>query len=69
MIEQLKKDFPHLEFVRAEETCDLLIVVCGCPIRCADDQHLSGRLGKCVLSQESDDQKLWAWVEKNYEKE
>lgn len=34
---------------RPGESCDLLLVVCGCTARCADTTGLEGRLGRLTV--------------------
>jgi 4-hydroxybutyrate CoA-transferase len=51
-VENLKREFPFVEFLAAnDETnqADIVLVVCGCPAKCATHGHLRGRLAKLVV--------------------
>lgn len=56
MVSGLRKEFPGLDIFSAREDggADLVVVICGCGVRCADHARLTGRRGKIVLSRESD---------------
>jgi 4-hydroxybutyrate CoA-transferase len=68
LVGRLKKDFPEVVLVRAGEACDILAVVCGCLVCCADYRGLGGTFGTCVLSRESDYEILRRMVLKDRER-
>ena len=52
---RLREAFPDVRIVRAgENPADLVAVVCGCHVACADHSGLEGRCGKLVLTGEAD---------------
>ena len=45
----LQADFPELKIVDSADQPDFVLVLCGCPSRCADHEGLEGRLGKWLV--------------------
>jgi 4-hydroxybutyrate CoA-transferase len=59
VVRRLREDFPDVDVVRADSLdVDVVAVVCGCPVACASHAELKGRLGKVVLTQEADFERL-----------
>ena len=56
---RIMEDYPDARLQRpGEGESDYVAVICGCPAACADHGALFGRLGKVILTQESDYEKL-----------
>lgn len=50
LVNRLREEFPQLEFIGPDaDFPDFVLVVCGCPSRCANHGNLHGTLGKLVL--------------------
>ena len=59
ILRRLRADFPDVDVVRTDDLdVDVVAVVCGCPVACASHAELKGRLGKVVLTQEADYERL-----------
>jgi 4-hydroxybutyrate CoA-transferase len=59
VVRRLREECPEVEVVRAGDVdVDVVAVVCGCPVACAAHAQLQGRLGKVVLTQDADYEKL-----------
>lgn len=56
IVSRLREEFPGLDLFPARENAeaDLIVVICGCRVQCADHTRLTGKQGKIVLSRESD---------------
>ena len=56
IVSRLRDEFPDLDLLpaREDQEADLVVVICGCGVRCAEHARLKGKLGKIVLSRESD---------------
>jgi 3-hydroxyacyl-[acyl-carrier-protein] dehydratase len=51
-VEKLRPEFPAVEFLAASAftpLADIVLVVCGCPSKCASHGHLRGRYAKLVV--------------------
>jgi hypothetical protein len=50
--------FPSADFVHANETCgdepDFALVVCGCPVKCANYKDFRGSLGRFAAASQDD---------------
>ena len=57
-VDRLRADFPDAAFTYADTTdpteADVVLVVCGCPVRCAAHAHLRGSRGKVIVSSPAD---------------
>lgn len=51
---RLKADLPHAQIVGAGDRQDYVVVLCGCSSACVAHAHVTGRLGKSVLTDEKD---------------
>ncbi|MDR3162090.1 MAG: hypothetical protein LBU28_10835 [Spirochaetaceae bacterium] len=52
LVEQLRQEFPDVEFLYASSgltEADIVLVVCGCPVRCASQDTLRGRLHTLMI--------------------
>ncbi|WP_332236629.1 hypothetical protein [Sporolactobacillus sp. KGMB 08714] len=55
IVRQLRTDFPDIDVVfSGEAEADLVVVICGCEVACADHAALHGRLGKIILVRAED---------------
>jgi len=63
---ELRADFPQLTVVDAAETPDFVLVLCGCPSRCADHGGLEGRLGKWIVDSPESGSKMKKAMEKEW---
>jgi 4-hydroxybutyrate CoA-transferase len=53
LIRRIREDFPGINIVYetpSPEGADFVLVVCGCPVRCASHEGLRGLLGKWIIS-------------------
>jgi hypothetical protein len=53
LVGRIAKDFPEFNILcemPAGEKADFVLVVCGCPVRCASHEELWGLSGKWVIS-------------------
>ncbi|QAT49478.1 hypothetical protein EQM14_06635 [Caproiciproducens sp. NJN-50] len=68
IVSRLREEFRGLDIVRADAQggADLVAVICGCPVQCAEHADLNGCLGKVVLTREEDYEKLRALILQNY---
>ncbi|MDR1875680.1 MAG: hypothetical protein LBQ90_11795 [Synergistaceae bacterium] len=58
LVKRIQDRFPPLRFVYADTppdvSVDFVLVVCGCPVRCANYAELHGLLGKFVVASQDD---------------
>lgn len=56
IVSRLREDFPGLELFPAREDspADLIVVICGCGVQCANHARLHGAWGKMILSRAED---------------
>jgi 4-hydroxybutyrate CoA-transferase len=53
LIRRIPEDFPGVNIVYetpSRETVDFVLVVCGCPVRCASHGGIRGLYGKWIIS-------------------
>jgi hypothetical protein len=52
LVEQLRQEFPKVEFLYANSgltEADMVLVVCGCPVRCTSQDALHGRFHTLMI--------------------
>jgi hypothetical protein len=58
LVRRIQEAFPSVTFVYAnearEDQWDFALVVCGCPVKCADYKDFQGSLGKFVVASQND---------------
>ncbi|MDR1376811.1 MAG: hypothetical protein LBJ22_04810 [Synergistaceae bacterium] len=57
LVRSLQEAFPSVEFAygRArQDGQDFALVVCGCPVKCADYKDFQGSLGRFVMESQND---------------
>jgi hypothetical protein len=56
-VRRVQEAFPSISFVHADEARederDFALVVCGCPVKCADYKDFQGSLGRFVVASQS----------------
>jgi hypothetical protein len=53
LIRRIPEDFPRVNIVYetpSREAADFVLVVCGCPVRCASHKGIRGLFGKRIIS-------------------
>ncbi len=58
--DKLRAAFPHTVFVETDDEApvDFVAVECGCPSECASHEDLHGRLGKMLIADEGEYERL-----------
>ncbi len=55
LIKRLRDEVPDVGVVRpGGEEVDVVAVMCGCAVACAEHSHLHGQLGKVILTKAAD---------------
>ena len=63
LVQRLHETFPSIEFIHASKTRengpqgdrqDFALVVCGCPVKCADYKDFQGSFGRFVVASQND---------------
>ena len=50
LVAEVAARFPELDIVYSGDSADLAAILCGCPSACLPHLHITGRLGKWVLT-------------------
>jgi 4-hydroxybutyrate CoA-transferase len=56
-VQRVQEAFPSIEFLYGEtrrDEEDFALVVCGCPVKCADYKNFQGSLGRFVAESQDD---------------
>jgi 4-hydroxybutyrate CoA-transferase len=51
---RLKEDLPDIQIAAAGDVQDYVVVLCGCSSACASHSHVTGKFGKCVVTDGKD---------------
>jgi 4-hydroxybutyrate CoA-transferase len=58
LVRRMQEAFPSIRFVHAgepgEDQRDFALVVCGCPVKCADYEDFRGSSGRFVVASQND---------------